>query len=82
MLCQAYADSAMDGLDEADDFYSILGVVSYLFMSSCLGERGIWTTKFWDKTCHFDLSAPQKGCMLFPKASWAEAVSFALSRKV
>ena len=30
LLCQAYADSAnaMDGLDEADDFYSILGVVS------------------------------------------------------
>ena len=33
-LCQAYADNAMDGLDEADDFYSILGVVSFCRLST------------------------------------------------
>jgi len=33
VLCSAYADggNAADGLDEADDFYSILGVVCYSF---------------------------------------------------
>ena len=33
VLCSAYADAenAADGLDEADDFYSILGVVCYTF---------------------------------------------------
>ena len=33
VLCSAYADggNAADGLDEADDFYSILGVVRYSF---------------------------------------------------
>ena len=42
LVCQAYADNALDGLDEADDFYSILGVVSVRSPSPSIGDGGFF----------------------------------------